>query len=78
MEKYFIHCLICKQTEKLQMFAHRIDNKIVGWVFSCPNCAERVADGDLYFTDTSEKKDKRGRVQRWDYSMAKDEGSPLR
>lgn len=44
---YTVHCIHCVSTANLKMMAHRIDDKVVGFVFTCPNCLEDVDGVDL-------------------------------
>ena len=37
------HCIGCLATDKLALFAHRIEGQMVGWIFACPNCAIDVS-----------------------------------
>jgi len=38
MDNYKVHCLFCQTDEHLQMHAHRINGKMVGWIFVCLGC----------------------------------------
>jgi len=39
---YLAHCIGCRGTDRLALFAHRIEGQMVGWIFACPNCAPKV------------------------------------
>ena len=42
-EDYIIVCVLCNSARHLQMIPHRDDGgKLVGWIFTCKNCAEKV------------------------------------
>jgi len=38
MDNYKVHCLFCQTDEHLQMHAHRVKGKMVGWVIVCLGC----------------------------------------
>lgn len=40
---YLAHCIGCRATDMLALFAHRVEGQMVGWVFACPNCAPNVS-----------------------------------
>ena len=46
---YECSCIGCGSTSELKMFAHRNPQtgKMIGWVFSCPQCDDKVADMEL-------------------------------
>lgn len=37
-----IMCVMCAGSHKLTMHAHRTGNKIVGWLFLCRWCSEKI------------------------------------
>lgn len=40
---YFAHCIGCRATDRLALFAHRVEGQMIGWVFACPDCAPNVS-----------------------------------
>ena len=45
---YECSCIGCGGTSDLKMFAHRNPaGKMVGWVFACPGCDDKIADMKL-------------------------------
>ena len=38
---YKIYCAACHSTNNLQMYAHRSEGKMVGWIFCCANCIDK-------------------------------------
>ena len=45
--EYHAHCIICGRKDSLMMLAHRVDNKMVGWVYSCSICFPKLAGRSL-------------------------------
>ena len=45
--EYAMHCIKCKATGQLIMFAHRIEGQMVGWVFACKDCWPMVTGAQL-------------------------------
>lgn len=39
---YLAHCIGCRGTDRLTLFAHRIEGQMVGWIFACLDCAPKV------------------------------------
>lgn len=57
-DDYSIHCASCYSINDLRMFAQRVNEKIVGWLFLCPQCnANRVSVSGLhrYWQDRAEQ-----------------------
>lgn len=46
-DNYKVHCLFCMTDGNLQMHAHRVDNKLVGFIFLCDKCANEMKDVDV-------------------------------
>jgi hypothetical protein len=46
-EQYFMHCVKCLTTRNLTMYPHRRDGKIVGWVFVCLQCEDKVSGKEI-------------------------------
>lgn len=47
IDRYACRCILCGSSNDLRMYDHRIAGYIVGWVFACPECGERVANSEL-------------------------------
>lgn len=39
MRNYDIYCYHCQDNRGLSMYAQRVNEKMVGWIFSCKKCA---------------------------------------
>ena len=48
-DTYFMSCIRCGERNDLQQIAHRIDGRMVGFVFCCGSCFKNVANGTLEF-----------------------------
>ena len=51
LEQYFVHCFFCGTTKDLMMQPHRIDGKMVGWVFVCAECEHLVIGKNFVLAD---------------------------
>ena len=40
-------CYRCGTTNNLEMVPHRKDERLVGWIFSCHDCAPKVYGGEV-------------------------------
>lgn len=40
-------CIRCGSTENLLMMAHKVEGKIIGWIFACEDCEEAVKGAEL-------------------------------
>jgi len=49
-EDFFMHCISCGTGKDLFMLPHSIDGKIIGFVFSCTQCWERVKNSKIEMT----------------------------
>ena len=38
-DEYIVRCIECGVADNLQMVAHRVEDRIVGFIFCCRNCA---------------------------------------
>lgn len=47
MDKYNCTCILCGRISDLRMIAHRISDKLVGWIFACEKCESDVVDRNL-------------------------------
>jgi hypothetical protein len=59
MSEYECSCIICGTQNGLRMFAHRNSSgRMVGWIFTCSHCEQKVADGNLslQLTDAADNK----------------------
>ena len=51
VENYLCACFLCAAQEDLLMFAHRNElESIVGWLFVCADCQEKIASKHLDIT----------------------------
>lgn len=44
---YLAHCIGCRETDGLVLFAHRIEGQMVGWVFTCSDCKPKMSQLQL-------------------------------
>lgn len=42
--KYEMHCIVCGTTDRLGAIPHRVDLRMVGMIYACPVCRDRVFD----------------------------------
>ena len=45
--KYIAHCIRCRGTDELALFAHRAERQMVGWLFVCAKCWPLVISARL-------------------------------
>jgi hypothetical protein len=45
--EYVAACVICKEQTGVMLYPHRLDGKIVGWVFVCAKDADAIAGADV-------------------------------
>ena len=78
MGYYDVSCIICGSESNLNMFAHRNkSNNLVGWVFSCPKCSDKVAGMNITLQPWLEKpKPPKSRILK--ESQVKEKESSLR
>jgi len=46
---YVAHCIFCESTDNLYMYAHRKEDKMVGFIFICDECKGKVDDKEIKF-----------------------------
>lgn len=46
-EQYLTHCIRCLNKDNLTMHPHRRDGLIVGFIFVCTDCEEKVSGKEI-------------------------------
>ena len=47
---YRVHCCLCGKSSSLCMVPHRVDGKLIGWVFACNDgCWEELKNKEMTF-----------------------------
>ena len=59
MIEYTSNCIFCGSINDLIMFAHRQGNDMVGWIFVCPKCRNKIAHLEIRLVYAETKKEKR-------------------
>jgi hypothetical protein len=46
--EYVVACVLCREQTAVQLYPHRLDGFIVGWVFVCARDAPELAGADVH------------------------------
>lgn len=54
VSSYLMHCLLCGSMQRLQMYPHRVNGEMVGWIFICNFHEEHEIPETLQFPPRDE------------------------
>jgi len=53
-DETLVHCILCRRPDNLFLIAHRIEGKLVGYIFCCKGCFDDVKGKELLLQEAKE------------------------